>query len=297
MRTGIIWRVADRIVIIGAGGQVGSFLAARVRAEGRHALALTRAQWDVTDDDAGRGILRSGDVVINCAAYTDVDAAETDESAAFAVNAAGPGQIAAACVRAGARMIHISTDYVFSGVFADGPRPYEPDDETGPVNVYGRSKLAGERAVLTTSPAATVVRTAWVYTGGTGGDFVAVMRRLAGGDGTVAVVDDQVGSPTYVADLATALLQVADEPIGRRLLHAANAGAVSRYQQACAVFRAVGADPARVRPVGSRDVPRPAPRPRYSALSGVESTAAGLRPLPDWHAALGAALAGDNLSP
>lgn len=278
-------------MITGAGGQVGRFLTARVSREGRPVLALTSAQCDITDPAATRGVLRAGDVVINCAAYTNVDAAESDQARAFAVNTDGPGHVAAACAAVGARLIHLSTDYVFSGRFGPaGPRPYEPDDQTGPLSVYGRSKLAGETAVLAAAPDATVVRTAWVYTGGTGTDFVATMRRLADGAGSVEVVDDQIGSPTYVADLVGALLQVADERIDRRVLHAANAGAVSRYEQARAVFAELGADPQRVRPVSSTARPRPAARPAYSALSGVESARAGLTALRGWRSALSAAL-------
>ncbi len=279
-----------RIVITGAGGQVGRAVAARAVRDGREVVALTSAQWDITDAshaEAAVHFLQAGDVVINCAAYTDVDAAESDRQAAFAVNATGPQHIAEACVRVGARLIHISTDYVFSGVFTEsGPRPYEPDDQTGPLSVYGRTKLAGETAVLAASPEATVVRTAWVYTGAGGNDFVATMRRLADGEDTVAVVDDQVGSPTYVADLAGALLQVADTEIGKRVLHAANRGAVSRFEQARAVFAGVGADLERVRPVSGSDKPRPAARPRYSALSGADSARAGLTPLRQWQDAL-----------
>ncbi|BBN49726.1 hypothetical protein JPH1_42010 [Mycobacterium avium subsp. hominissuis] len=136
-----------------------------------------------------------------------------------------------------------------------------------------------------------VVRTAWVYTGGTGKDFVAVMRRLAAGEGPVQVVDDQIGSPTYVGDLAAALLQIVDDRVPGPVLHAANEGAVSRFEQARAVFEECGADPARVRPVGTEHFPRPAPRPTYSALGSRESAAAGLRPLRPWRPALVAALA------
>ncbi|MGH3560322.1 MAG: dTDP-4-dehydrorhamnose reductase [Mycobacterium sp.] len=276
-----------RIVIAGAGGQVGSVLAAQAARAGHEVLALTSTQWDVTDAAAAERIVQAGDVVINCAAYTDVDGAESDQQAAFAVNVTGPQHIAAACARVNARLIHISTDYVFNGDFAGAtPRPYEPEDETGPLSVYGRTKLAGEEAVLAASPAATVVRTAWIYTGTTGKDFVATMRRLAEGENTVEVVDDQTGSPTYVADLAGALLQVADGRIDKRVLHAANQGAVSRYEQARAVFAEVGADPARVRPVSSEDNPRPAARPPYSALSSRLSAEAGLTPLRGWHDAL-----------
>lgn len=284
--------MSGRIVITGAGGQLGSRLAALAADQGRDVLACTSAQWDITDPAAAERILKSGDVVINCAAYTNVDGAESDEATAYAVNAAGPEHIARACARVGARLIHVSTDYVFNGDFGEAaPHPYEPSDETGPQGVYAGSKLAGERAVLAALPETIVVRTAWVYTGGAGKDFVAVMRRLAAGDGPVDVVDDQIGSPTYVADLAAALLQVADAGVHGRVLHAANEGAVSRFEQARAVFEECGADPQRVRPVSSAQFPRPAPRPSYSALSGREFAAAGLTPLRPWRSALVDALA------
>ncbi|MGH3596376.1 MAG: sugar nucleotide-binding protein, partial [Mycobacterium sp.] len=173
------------------------------------------------------------------------------------------------------------------------PHPYEPGDDTGPLSVYGRTKLAGELAVLAALPEAVVVRTAWVYTGGAGNDFVATMRRLASGDGTVEVVDDQTGSPTYVADLVTAVLQVVDGRVKRPvkgIVHAANEGAVTRFGQARAVFEGVGADPERVRPVSSARRQRPAPRPPYSALSGRRSEQAGLSPLRPWREALTQAL-------
>ncbi len=282
----------DRIVITGAGGQAGSRLATEAIRRGRDVLALTSSQCDITDPHAAERIVQAGDVVINCAAYTNVDAAEGDEERAFAVNAGGPEHLARACARVGARLIHISTDYVFSGDFGgSAPHPYEPDDATAPLGVYGRTKLSGEQAVLAALPEAVVVRTAWIYTGGNGKDFVAVMRRLAAGDGIVEVVDDQTGSPTYVADLVAALLEVANGQVHAPLVHAANEGAVSRFEQARAVFEGVGADPERVVPVSSAHNPRPAPRPSYSVLSGRQSEQAGLSPLRPWRDALAQALA------
>jgi dTDP-4-dehydrorhamnose reductase len=279
----------DRIVISGAGGMVGRRLAAEARRQGRDVLALTSAEWDITDATAAERFIGSGDVVVNCAAYTQVDAAEEEHDRAHAVNAIGPENVAQACARAGADLIHISTDYVFSG---SERRPYEIDDETGPLSVYGRTKLAGEMLVLSALPDAHIVRTAWIYEGADGKDFVAVMRRLAAGDGDVDVVADQVGSPTYVGDLVDALLQLADDgSIREPVLHAANAGAASRFDQAQAVFEGVGADPQRVKPVGTDRHPRPAPRPAYSALSAARSTDAGLKPLRPWREALTAALA------
>ncbi len=267
---------------------VGRELADQARKQGRDVLALTSSEWDITDAPAAERFIEPGDVVINCAAYTKVDAAESDEARAHAVNAMGPANIAHACARAGADFIHISTDYVFPGTKGS---PYEIDDETAPASVYGRTKLAGEFALLAAMPDAHIVRTAWIYEGGNGSDFVAVMRRLAAGDGTVDVVADQIGSPTYAADLVGALLEVAEGNIREPLLHAANAGEASRYEQARAVFEAVGADPARVRPVGTDQHPRPAARPAYSALSGRLSAAAGLTPLRPWREALAAAVA------
>jgi dTDP-4-dehydrorhamnose reductase len=287
--------MSGRIVIAGAGGQLGGYLSSLAARQGRDVLALTSSQFDITDPAAAERIVQRGDVVINCAAYTDVDGAETDEAGAFAVNEAGPGHIARACARAGAQLIHVSTDYVFNGDFGGAtPRPYEPSDRTAPQGVYARSKAAGEQAVLAALPEAVVVRTAWVYTGGTGKDFVAVMRRLAAAedsDRPVDVVDDQTGSPTYVGDLAEALLQIVDDRVPGPILHAANEGAVSRFDQARAVFEECGADAARVRPVSTEQFPRPAPRPAYTALASGQSAAAGLRPLRPWRPALVAALA------
>lgn len=249
-------------------------------------LALTSSEWDITDAAAAERVVEPGDVVINCAAYTDVDGAEANWARAHAVNAQGPAHLARACAAAGARLIHISTDYVFSGTRR---RPYEIDDETGPVNVYGRTKRAGESAVLAALPGAHVVRTSWVYEGGDGTDFAATMRRTAAGDGSVNAAADQTASPTYVGDLSAALLEVADGAIRAPVLHAANDGEASRFDQARAVFEAVGADPERVRPAAGRS--RAAPRPPYSALSGRRSAEAGLTPLRPWREALADALA------
>lgn len=282
--------MAQRIVIAGAGGQVGSFLQAEATRQGRQVLALTSSQWDIADPQRAGEIVQAGDVVINCAAYTAVDDAERDRDLAHAVNAAGPGYIAQACARVGAHMVQISTDYVFDGAAS---QPYEPTDDTRPLSVYGQTKLDGERAVLDALPGAVVVRTAWVYTGGNGKDFVAAMRRLAASDQMVDMVDDQTGSPTYTGDLVGALLEVADGKVHppNGIVHAANGGEVTRFGQTRAVFEILGADPERVRPVSSSHNPRPAARPAYSALSARQSQEAGLTPLRPWRDALVAALA------
>jgi dTDP-4-dehydrorhamnose reductase len=278
----------ERIVITGAGGLLGRTLVAAAR--DREVLALTSAECDITDPIAVERRVSAGDVVINCAAFTKVDDAERDEPRAYAVNATGAENVAQACARAGARLIHVSTDYVFSGRFADGdPRPYEIDDETDPLSVYGRSKLAGEFNVLAALPDANVVRTSWIFGGAA--DFVAAIGKKAAGGDHVDAVADQIGGPTYVGDLAQALLEVASGAISEPVLHVANAGAASRYEQARAVFELLGADPERVRPVGTDRHPRPAPRPMYSVLSQRRSTEAGVTRLRPWRDALAAALA------
>jgi dTDP-4-dehydrorhamnose reductase len=273
-------------LVTGAGGQLGTHLVEVLR--GADVVALSRAEFDITDAravDATLGDLRP-DVVLNAAAFTAVDAAEEREADAFAVNERGPGLLAEALARYGGRLVHVSTDYVFAG---DAHEPYEPDDATGPRTAYGRSKLAGEAAVLAALPDAHIVRTAWVY-GGPGPNFVDTMIKLEQTRDTVDVVDDQVGSPTWVHDLATALvaLGAADVPPG--VLHYANAGQASWFDLAREVFRLVGTDPERVRPVSSAQFPRPAPRPAWSVLGTTSWTKQDLPAPRDWRLALQDAL-------
>lgn len=283
--------MSARLVILGGAGLLGTVLAAQARADGRDVASLTSADCDVTDAAAPGRHIRAGDVVINCAAYTRVDDAERDRARAHAVNATGAGNVARACAEAGADLLHVSTDYVFDGDFGGAaPRPYETDDATHPLSAYGATKLAGEREVHAALPDATVVRTAWIFLGGNGTDFAAVMRRNAMKGAAVEVVADQIGSPTYAVDLASTLLSLADRRPAARVLHAANAGPARRYDRARAVYELVGADPRLVTPVGSEQHPRPAPRPTYSALGAQRSAAAGGAPLRPWRDAVAAAL-------
>lgn len=281
-----------RWLITGAGGQLGSHLRARLTGTagaGDEVHCLGSRELDITrqgDVDAVVERLRP-DIVINAAAYTAVDAAETDQARAALVNDTGPQLLASALSHTGGRLLHVSTDYVFDGAAA---HPYEVDDEPGPRTVYGRTKLAGERAVRAALPQRSwVVRTAWVY-GGPGPNFVDTMRRLEAERDTVDVVDDQRGSPTWAGDLADALITLArsDTPAGT--LHFAGDGQASWFDLAGETFRLIGADPARVRAVGSAEFVRPAPRPAWSVLSTSAWTAAGLPAPRPWQDALAEAL-------
>lgn len=279
-----------RWLVTGAGGMLG---AAVVRAlAGCDVVAVRRAELDVADARVVARMLavHRPDVVLNTAAYTAVDAAQSEHAAAYLGNAEGPGTLAACCVVSGARLVHVSTDYVFPG---DADRPYEPGDPTGPRTVYGASKLAGESAVLAASSRHHVVRTAWLYGAG-GANFVTTMARLAQAGRDPDVVDDQRGSPTWTADLAAALVELGGADLPGGVHHFAGAGEATWYELARAVFTEVGADPERVRRCGTDRFPRPAPRPGYSVLGDAAWRAAGLTPPRPWRAALSAAFAAEG---
>jgi dTDP-4-dehydrorhamnose reductase len=284
------------LLVPGGRGQLGSDLAALGARTGT-VRAPGSAELDITSDGAVRAAV--GDLVdsarttgrypvlVNAAAYTKVDAAETDEAAAHLVNAHGPAVLARICAEFGVPMIHVSTDYVFAG---DADRPYEPTDPTDPRSVYGHTKLAGEQAVLSATDRSWVVRTAWVY-GAVGSNFVHTIARLESQRDTLSVVDDQRGSPTWSADLAAGLIDLAtaiatDRAPADRVLHRTGSGETTWCGLARAVFEELGADPDRVLPCTTDDFPRPAPRPAYSVLSDATWLAAGLVPALPWRPAL-----------
>ena len=245
--------MGKRLVVTGAGGQVGALLARQAGFRGFDVRALTHADLDITDEKAVRQQIVRDDFVVNCAAFTNVDGAESDPEGAHLLNVVGPGNLAQACADADARLVHLSTDYVFDGKFDGGlPRPYEIDDTTAPLGEYARSKHEGELAIRGTAAAATIVRTSLVYTGGAGSDFIAFMRRCANGAGTVDVVDDLTGSITYVRDLVAALLEIAEKDLRAPLLHVVNEGAVCRLDLARAIFAELGME---IRMVVSRSAP------------------------------------------
>lgn len=265
-----------RVLITGAGGMLGRELVDVLT--GWDVVAATHDQLDVTDRDAVVGAITSlqPDVVIHAAAITNVDACETDPGRAYAVNAMGTRHVADGARRAGAHVVHVSTDYVFDGT---KDRPYHEWDDTGPLSVYGRSKLGAEDEI---DPGWTTVRTSWVF-GRHGSNFVKTMLKLAGdGGGELRVVDDQRGCPTSAADLATMIRRLA---ASRRpgLFHVSNQLGASRYEMARDILRYAGHDPARVVPVTSADMPRPAPRPANSELDNLALRLSGEALLPDHH--------------
>ncbi|MFI1356280.1 dTDP-4-dehydrorhamnose reductase [Streptomyces sp. NPDC020898] len=279
-------------LVTGAAGMLGLDTVEELLRRGEDVVGLAHAALDITDPDDLHRVFTEHrpDLVVNCAAYTAVDDAETDEKTALRINGIGPRLLAQACARHGARLIHVSTDYVFDGEARTAP--YPEDHTPAPRTAYGRTKLAGEQAVLATLPdASAVVRTAWLY-GAHGGNFVRTMIGLEARRDTLDVVDDQRGQPTWSADVAARIADLGPlvGPGTNGVFHATNAGEVTWYELAREVFRLIDADPDRVHPTTSAAFTRPAPRPAYSALGHGRWKQAGLGPLRDWRTALHEAL-------
>jgi dTDP-4-dehydrorhamnose reductase len=265
---------------------------ARAGERGGHELILARrADLDITDPRSVDCFVgeSNADAVVNCAAWTDVDGAESHPRDARAVNVDGAGNVAAAAAEAGIPLVHVSTDYVFDGSPPDdgegNPRPYVESDRTGPRSVYGHTKLDGERLVLGGSQLHTVVRSSWLF-GLDGPNFVDTMLRLAGEREAVQVVDDQVGCPTWTGHLAPALLGLLEREV-RGLVHLAGAGHVSWMGFAKEIFRQAEVD-CTVQSATTEQMGRPAPRPAWSAI---ESKRVEVIPMPDWRDGLAGYLA------
>lgn len=274
-----------RAIVVGASGQLGTALLAAVP-QGVEAVGLTRAEFDVTRvREEGVAKLRGAEVIINCAAYTNVDAAEIDEAAAVALNAQAPAGLAEIARTLGAHFVHLSTDYVFG---QGAPRrPLLVDDPKHPNSVYGRTKLAGERAVLAACPGAAILRTAWLFSGDTQPhrDFVSTMAGFAREGRAVNVVADQWGSPTFVGDLARGVWSVATDRISG-VRHAVGVGAATWCDVAKQVYDECGADPALVTPCSTEEFPRPAPRPEWSVLDRTSWTDSNLPAFSEWRTAV-----------
>lgn len=271
-----------KVLVTGVSGQLGYDVCREFTRRGVDNLGLASRDMDVTDPAQVRGVFAAykPDAVIHCAAYTKVDKAEDEPERCMAVNAAGTGNIALTCRETGARLLYISTDYVFRGA---GEGFYRPEDGVDPQSVYGISKLAGELAVRAMVEQHFIVRISWVF-GKNGGNFVKTMLRLADSHDQVSVVDDQIGSPTYTADLAPLLCDmICTDKYGT--YHATNEGVCSWADFAQAIFAAAGKDTV-VRRISTAEYNARAPRPLNSRLDKSKLAENGFSPLPDWHDAL-----------
>ncbi len=270
---------AMRVLITGAAGMLAQDLSSAARSAGADVAALSRAELDITDRAAVERAMSAAepDVVVNCAAYTNVDGAEEQAELALAVNGEGAGHVAMAAAALGAWAIHVSSDYVFDGSKRE---PYLESDRTGPLSAYGRSKLAGEEAVARAAPKRhTIVRSSWLF--GSGGPcFPATIMRLARERDELSVVDDQVGCPTFTGHLGQALIEIASSP-RPGILHVAAEGMCSWYTLAREVVSAAALS-CEVRPCSTEQMPRAATRPAYSVLR----SELGAPALPDWRRGL-----------
>ncbi len=267
------------ILVLGAGGMLGKDV---LRAFGSAATGLTRAQCDIADPtqmaQLGMGELGRPNWIINCAAYTKVDLAEQEKQAAYEANALGPSYLSSAAADLSARVIHISTDFVFDG---EKTSPYVENDETNPMNEYGRTKLAGERNIAS----AIVLRTSWLF-GAEGPCFPKTMIRVASSGKPLRVVADQIGCPTYTEDLAQTIVQAIDANLPDGIYHATGSEPMSWFDFAKRSVAAYGISEADISPIRTEDWPTPAARPKYSVLSNEKLQAAGIPQMPNLDSAL-----------
>ncbi len=269
-----------KLLVTGAGGQLGRELVLYAEAQGSDVVGADRSRLDVTDADAVADVVSSlrPDAVVNCAAWTAVDACESDPDRAYRVNGTAVVQLAAACDDIGAHLVQVSTEYVFDGTSS---RPYRENDTTDPLSVYGASKRAGEHAALALGDGSTVVRTSWVC-GEHGNNMVRTVLGLVDRGVPMRFVDDQHGCPTFTADLAPVLHRVAVERTGG-IIHTTNTGARSWYQFVREIVAADGGDPDTISPISTAelDPPRPAQRPANGVLDGARMRELGWPPLRD----------------
>jgi dTDP-4-dehydrorhamnose reductase len=278
------WRkeASMKVFVTGVKGQLGFDVVNELKKRGHEAIGVDIDEMDITDEVSVNRVIRAAapDAVIHCAAYTAVDAAEENEELCRNVNAKGTEYIAKVCRELDIRMMYISTDYVFDG---QGTRPWEPDDEREPLNVYGQTKYEGELAVEENLAKYFIVRIAWVF-GVNGKNFIKTMLNLGKTHDKLTVVADQIGSPTYTYDLARLLVDMIEtEKYGR--YHATNEGLCSWYEFACEIFNQAGMN-VKVEPVGSDQYPVKAKRPMNSRMSKDKLDENGFSRLPSWQDAL-----------
>ena len=272
-----------RVLVTGAAGMLGQDLVA-VLSAGHQVRGVDIDEVDITDSAAVERLIDKSapELVIHAAAYTDVERAESEPDRAMEVNAQGAANVAAACAATGARMILISTDFVFDGAIG---RPYRETDPVNPINVYGRSKLQGELLAREALPSLTVLRTAWLY-GAHGDNFLKKILRVAAGNKSIRVITDQRGSPTYAVDLAATIGRMIARDFQDRLYHAAGAGSCSRYELAVELFAVLGITDCELEPVTSESLPFPVKRPANSALDCERLRKEGIEPPRPWKEAL-----------
>ena len=266
-----------RWLITGAGGMLAADTQRQLDATRARVRTASRAELDITDRESLLGALGDVDIVVNCAAYTAVDAAESDEEAAFLVNATGARHLAQACAERGIRLVHISTDYVFAG---DATEPYAEDAPPAPQGAYGRTKAAGERAVLDAGGEHLIVRTAWLY-GAAGPCFPKTIAKAGAERGALQVVDDQTGQPTWTRDLADFIIALVERDAPAGIYHGTSSGQATWFEFAQEICRSAGLGDI-VSPVPSSAYPRPAPRPAWSVLGHAASERIGVASIGDW---------------
>ena len=277
-------------LITGGSGQLGIAVSQELGDRGILFVAWNSEDLDITQGPTVRDVMAkfSPKVIINCAAWTDVDGAESHEIDAFRVNSDGPENLALAAKPSNSKLIHVSTDYVFSG---ENKTPWQAEDQVNPQSAYGRTKALGESRVLASHPENSfVVRTAWLYSPW-GKNFAKTMTKLAlRGGGEVRVVNDQIGQPTSASDLAKQLVELGHSTSPAGIYHGTNSGQATWFEFAQEVFKLAGADVGRVNPVSSSEYPRPGKRPSYSVLSHDAWARTSVKPMRDWRVALAEAM-------
>jgi dTDP-4-dehydrorhamnose reductase len=269
-----------KILVLGKNGQVGSDLVRLLKNSNFEYVALDRTDIDLSNvEEIGIKLASyEFDILVNCAAYTQVDLAESEVELASKINAIAVGELAKACKAKSASLIHISTDYVFAG---ENNSPYLEDDATDPQSVYGSSKLQGEELALAINEKTWILRTAWVY-GEAGSNFPKTIAKLLLAGKDLEVVDDQIGAPTWSQDIAKAILDLINKQPQFGIYNCTNAGEISWFEFAQTIASTLGIEISKVKAVKSNTLTRPAKRPNYSVLSDKKWKQAGLQPLPNW---------------
>lgn len=278
-----------KVLVVGASGMLGSEVAKELRDRNHEVIAPSSAELNLTEPESVAAVAQMKDIdwCINCAAYTAVDKAESEEQAAAELNALGPGYLARACAMANIKLVHVSTDFVFDGTASE---PYREDDQTNPLGVYGRTKLAGEEAVQAGNPMALIFRTAWLY-GPHGKSFPRTMIEAWRAGKNLKVVADQMGSPTYAPDLAQTIADAIEKDLFPGIYHATGPDAMTWHEFAVMVIRAYRdargiVKNIEIAPVATKDWPTPATRPKYSVLSNQRLLGAGIESMRTTHDAL-----------